>query len=78
MARTRRSAVTPKDDSPTLTTKERALVQAILNAAAEGTKFPTRQELGRLAGYGTGDTARTQCCRALTRQHVRLGSGLTD
>ncbi|MEJ1938609.1 hypothetical protein WDZ92_51090, partial [Nostoc sp. NIES-2111] len=63
--------MTPKDDAPSLTTKERALVQAILNAAAEGTKFPTRQELGRLAGYGTGDTARTQCCRALTRQHVR-------
>lgn len=72
MARTRRSAVTSKDEPTSLTTKERALVQTILDAAAEGTKFPTRQQLGSLAGYGTGDTARTQCCRALTRPHVRL------
>lgn len=71
MPRTPRSAVAPADTTPSLTAKESKLVAAVLEAAAEGTKFPTRQQLGTIAGYGTGDTARTQCCRALGRPHVR-------
>ncbi len=60
------------EPTTTLTTKENALVQAILDAAAEGATFPTRRELGTTAGYGQGESARIQCSRALTRPHVRL------
>ena len=71
MAQTRRNPVAKPPNAQTLTRKQAALVRTILDAAAEGTKFPTRQQLGTLAGYGEGEIARTSACRALALPHVR-------
>lgn len=71
MTRLRRSPATSATQAGKLTPKEAALVQAILDVAAEGKPFPTRAELGTQAGYGVGDVARVQASRALARQHVR-------
>lgn len=71
MARRKRSAGTVAPSASDLTTKEAALVSVVVEAAAEGKRFPTRQEIGTRAGYGVGETARVQASRALRRPHVR-------
>lgn len=71
MARRKRSAGTVVPSTSDLTTKERALVDLVISAAAEGKRFPSRQELGTAAGYGLGESARVQASRALRRPHVR-------
>jgi hypothetical protein len=71
MARKRRNPVAHSTSATDLTPKEAALVRAILDAAAEGKTFPTRTQLGSMAGYGVGEVARTSACRALARPHVR-------
>lgn len=59
------------DPDRSLTTREAALVEIITRAASEGRDI-TREEAGRLAGYGGSDeSARVQASRALARPAVR-------
>ena len=61
----------PSDPGRSLTTREAALVEIITRAASEGRDI-TREEAGRLAGYGGSDeSARVQASRALSRPAVR-------
>lgn len=61
----------PSDPDRSLTPREAALVEVITRAASEGRDI-TREEAGRLAGYGGSDeSARVQASRALARPAVR-------
>ncbi|MEO3472506.1 hypothetical protein AAFN86_11610 [Roseomonas sp. CAU 1739] len=71
MARKRRNPVARSPGATNLTPKEAALVRVMIESASEKKAFPTREQLGTLAGYGTGEVARTSACRALARPHVR-------
>lgn len=70
MARKRRSAVAKAPHAADLTPKEAALVRVMVEAAVEKKAFPTREQAGCLAGYGSGETARVSASRALSRPHV--------
>jgi hypothetical protein len=71
MPRRPRSPVTTTDANRALTSKERALVNALVEAAADKKAIPSRETLGTLAGYGKGETARVSASRALRRPPVR-------
>lgn len=72
MARGKSLARTSRDpaDRP-LTPRQRRLVDVLIAAAAEGKEL-TREEAGRLAGYGsTPDSSRVAVYEALRAPHVR-------
>lgn len=72
MARKSGLSRTPRDpaDRP-LTAKQRRLIDVLMTAAAEGKEL-TREEAGRLAGYGsTPDSSRVAVYEALRAPHVR-------
>jgi hypothetical protein len=71
MPRRKRPAIVARSLAPGLAPKQAQLVQVVLDAAAAGGRFPTRQQLGERAGYGSGEAARVSASRTLALDHVR-------
>jgi len=58
------------DSARPLSDRHQALIEAYVDAASNGEHL-SRGELGRRAGYGTGEVARVQASRALSLPHVQ-------
>lgn len=71
MTRKNTPAVSKRDPSArAITPRQQRLINVLIASASEG-KSLSKQELGEAAGFGKGETARTETYRTLKRPAVR-------